>query len=184
MTLINALRLSKLDPVKPGAELLPVGVAGVPVKAGAEFVPPGVSVCEWVPSAEPVKVCAGTVPPEPLKAGTPAGHAFVPAGVKAAVPLVPAGVNDTVPFVGTPAGHAFVPAGVKEAVPLVPAGVKETVPFVGTPAGQATVPAGVPAEIAAVDPLRVAADALRVETVKSFTPVPEVASASVPAPCK
>ncbi len=78
--------------MNPGAELLPVGAAGVPVKAGMEFVPAGVIVCECVPKAEPVKVCAGTVPPDPLKAGTPTGQAIVPDGVKAADPLVPAGV--------------------------------------------------------------------------------------------
>ena len=45
----------------------------------------------------PVKVCAGTVPADPLKVGTPAGQEIagallVPAGVKETVPLVPAGV--------------------------------------------------------------------------------------------
>jgi hypothetical protein len=67
-------------------------------------------------------------------------------------------------------------------VPFVPEGVNETVPFVGTPAGQATVPAGVPAETAAVDPLKVAADTPEAEDVNSLTVLPEVASASVPAP--
>jgi len=80
ITLMNALRLSKLVPVNP--------------------------------SGEPVKVSAGTVPPDPLKLGAPEGHATVPAGVNGAVPLFPAGVNEAVPFVGTPAGQAIVPAGV------------------------------------------------------------------------
>ncbi len=190
ITLTKALRLSKLEPEKPGAEtepvnvdgvplnagaefvpagvivwecvpsaepvnageeLEPVNVAGVPLKAGAEFVPAAVIVCEWFPSADPVnagaefvpdgvkvwlcvpradpvKVCAGTVPPDPLKDGTPTGQAIVPAGVKDAVLFVPAGVKAAVPFVGTPAGQAIVPAGVKAAVP-----------FVGTPAGHESV---------------------------------------------
>ena len=114
----------------------------------------------------PVNVCAGTVPPDPAKVGTPAGQATVPAGVKEAVPLVPTGVNDTVPFVGTPAGHATVPEG-----------VKLTVPFVGTPAGHATVPEGVPAETAWLR-ATAAAVALLVGVIAPFevrdVPVPNV----------
>lgn len=109
-------------------------VAAFPLNVGVETLPDAVNVCECVPSAEPVKVSAGTVPADPVK----------------------------------------VSAGT---VPPLPA--KE-----GTEAGHATVPAGVPAETAAVDPLKVAADTPEPDDVKSFTPLPEVASASVPAPCE
>lgn len=75
-----------------------------PVNVGAPTVPAAVNVCECVPRADPVKlgVDAASVPtacrcddpaplvtPLPVKAGTSAGHATVPAGVIEATP--PAG---------------------------------------------------------------------------------------------
>lgn len=70
MTLTNGGWGSTAFPVKVGCEIDPVRVAGVPEN-----------------------VSAGTVLLEPLKVGTPAGHAIVPAGVNAAVPLVPVAVR-------------------------------------------------------------------------------------------
>ena len=66
-----------------------LGSTALPVNVGTELVPAAVSVCVCVPSAEPVKVSAGTVPELPVKAGTE----LVPAGVNAAVLFVPAGVR-------------------------------------------------------------------------------------------
>ena len=43
-------------------------------------------------------------------------------------------------------------------------------------------PAGVPAVTAAVEPVKVAAETPEADEVNSFVPLPEVASASVPAP--
>ena len=81
----------------------------------------------------------------------------------------------------------FVPAGVKLAVLFVPAAVSVCVCVESADpekVGVLIVPAGVPALTAAVDPLRVAAEAPDAEAVKSFTVVPLVASARVPAPCE
>ncbi len=150
------------------------------------MVPAGVSVCVCVPSAEPVNVSAGTVPPLPLNVGTPAGQATVPAGVKAAVPFVPAGVKLAVPFVPVAvkvcvcvasAEPVNVSAGtinelpgdtppmVENAPALVPALLPVTVATVTVP----FVPAGVPAETALVVaelPVKVSAGTVPAEPVK------------------
>lgn len=105
ITFTNAERLSNPFPVHASAGTLPE----LPVNAGAEFVPAGVkaavpfvpvAVSVWVcvARADPVKICAATVLEEPVNVGaacvgTPAGHATVPAGVKAAVPFVPVAVR-------------------------------------------------------------------------------------------
>ena len=173
------------------------------MKAGALFVPAGVPAL--TAADDPLSVGASFVPagmPADIAALDPlrAGAEFVPDGVNETLPFVPAGVKLTVALVGTPAGQeiapsakaplAFVgtPAGHErvcvcaDPAPLVtPEPVNVGVEFVGTPAGHATVPAGVPAVIACVDPLRVAAETPEAEAVNSFTPLPEVASASVPA---
>lgn len=75
--------------------------------------------------------------------------------------FVPAGVKLAVPFVGGFAGHAIVPAGVKLTVELLPRGVSVPV---------------------AVEPVSVAADTPLEDDVNSLCVLPEVASASVPAP--
>ncbi len=75
--------------------LLPVTVATLAVP----LVPAGVPALTAEVVAElPVKVCAGTVPLAPVKAGTPAGHAITSAGtvpefpVKVDAATVPCGV--------------------------------------------------------------------------------------------
>jgi len=55
-----------------------LGSTALPVNVGTELVPAAVSVCVCVPSAEPVKVSAGTVPALPVNVGAE----FVPAGVR------------------------------------------------------------------------------------------------------
>lgn len=117
-----------------------------PVKVWAATVP-----------LEPVNVCAGTVPLEPENAGTPAGHAIVPAGVPALTLLfVPVAVvvgETPLPAVllVTRSGEAAV----ADALTALPVNVCVCVPRavpanVGTPAGQATVPEGVKLTVAFV----------------------------------
>ncbi len=110
----------------------------MPVNVGTELVPAAVSVCVCVPSAEPVKVSAGTVPALPVNVGAE----FVPTGVKAAVLLVPAGVSiwvcvlKALPVkVGVWAMALATPPVVLESAPvvralMVPAGVPPLVPLV------------------------------------------------------
>jgi hypothetical protein len=101
----------------------------VPVTDDVPLVPVAVSVWVCVPNALPVNVSAGMV--EVALVGTPAGHATVPAGVKAAVPFVPAGVMDATP----PDGLALVavmesPAVMARALPPVAVLVITCVPVV------------------------------------------------------
>jgi hypothetical protein len=95
----------------------PTGQAFVPVGVNetVPFVPAGVpALTAEVVALDPVKVWAGTVPEDPVKAGTPAGQEIVSAG--------------TVPEFPVKVGAATVPAGVKLAVLFVPAGVIVSLP--------------------------------------------------------
>lgn len=198
-------------PVKVGCDTLPVNVAGVPEKVGAvtepaavivwlcvpsadplnvgiEFEPLGVTVCVCVPSALPENV--GWVNTPAAIVGTPAGHATVPAGVKAAVPFVPVAVNVWVwPERADPVKVCAVTVrlgavALQAVVDPVPAAILVAAQF-PLVALAPFVPAGVPAEtelVVAELPVNVCAGTVPEFPVKVGTPAGQEMAPSVKAP--
>lgn len=139
-------------------------VAAFPLNVGVETVPDAVKMCECVPSAEPVKVSAGTVPadpvkvsagtvpPLPAKVGTEAGHATVPAGVPAETAAVePLNVAAETPDEDEVNSFTVLAEVASANVPAPWECVAIADPVnVGTLAGHATLPDGVKLAVAFV----------------------------------
>lgn len=147
-------------------------VATLPENNGWLTLPFAVKVWLCVPNADPVKDPAVSV-------GTPAGQAFVPAGVKLAVPFVPVAVRVCVCVakadpVNVSAGTVNelpgeTPPIVENAPALVPALLPVTVAIVTVP----FVPAGVPALTALVvadEPVNTSAGTVPADPVNPGTP--------------